>query len=167
VIECAREADVFEAVAFGRWPSHAPRELQAHVAGCPICGDLVAVAAAMQDDRRRLIRAAEPPTAAIVWWRATIRARAEAAHTAMQPMTMWQAVAGTCIAVMAAALVAGVWRSGAADAVAASLLARLARARPESALVGLGVEHTLVVVAALAACLVLAPIALYFALADD
>jgi len=167
VIECDREADVFEAVAFGRWPSHAPRELQTHVAGCPVCRELVAVAAPLQDDRRRLMRAAEPPTAAIVWWRATIRARAEAAHTAMQPMTMWQAVAGTCVAVVTAALAAGAWRSGAADGLAADLLARLVIARPGNALVGLGIEHTLVVLGVLAACLVLAPIALYFALADD
>ena len=167
MIECGREADVFEAVAFGRWPSHTAPDLQAHVVGCPICRDVVAVAAAMQDDRRRLIREAEPPTAAIIWWRATIRARAEAAHAAMRPMTMWQAVAGTCVAALTAAIAAGVWRSGIAGSAAADLVARLAISRAGSPLAGFGIEQALLVLAGVVACIVLAPIALYFALADD
>lgn len=167
MIDCPREADVFEAVAFGRWPAQAPRELQAHVAGCPVCRDVAVVAPAMQGDRRQLMRAAEPPTAAIVWWRATIRARAEAAHTAMRPMTMWQAVAGTCVAAVAAAIVAGVWRAGIAGAAAADLLARLAISRAPAPLAGFGVEQALLVLAGVVACIVLAPVALYFALADE
>jgi len=166
VIECPREADVFEEIAFGRWPSHAPRELQAHVADCPLCRDVACVAAAMQGDRRQLMRSAAPPTSAIVWWRATIRARADAAQTAMRPMTLWQAVAGTCIAAVTAAIAAAVWRSGIAGG-AAGFLARLAVSGAAPQFAAFGIEQTLLVLAGLVACLVLAPIAVYFALADD
>src|SRR4029077_16010086 len=65
--ECPREADAFEAVAFGRWPAHVTRELLAHVAGCSVCRDVVDVAAPLQDDRRLLMRAIDPPGAGIVW----------------------------------------------------------------------------------------------------
>jgi hypothetical protein len=168
VTECPREADAFEAVAFGRWPAHVTRELLAHVAGCSVCRDVVDVAAPLQDDRRLLMRAIDPPGAGIVWWRATIRARAEATRTVMQPMTMWQAVAATCVAVVAVAFAGAMWRSGRAESVVADLLARFAIGRSDAAaFVGVGVEHALILVAGVVACIVLAPVALYLALGDD
>jgi len=168
VTECPREADAFEAVAFGRWPAHVTRELLAHVAGCPICRDVVDVAAPLQDERRRLMRAADPPGAGVVWWRATIRARAEAARTAMQPITMWQAIAATSIGAVALALIAASWRSGAANLLGADLLARFTIARGDAAaFAGFGADHAFIIVAGVAACLVLAPVALYLALPDE
>jgi hypothetical protein len=80
LVECGREADVLEAVAFGRWPDHAP-ELVTHVATCAVCADLADVARALHDDRETACREAPVAAAGIVWWRATIRARADAART--------------------------------------------------------------------------------------
>src|SRR4029077_845663 len=107
--ECPREAEVFEAVAFGRWPAHAGADLQPHVAGCPVCRDVADVAPALHGDRQALMRASHPPTAGVVWWRATIRARAEATRTAMQPITLWQGIAAASIVGVVAALGGSLW----------------------------------------------------------
>ena len=151
MIECLRETDVFEAIAFGRWPAAADADLRAHVARCPVCLDLVAVAVPLQCDRQALVRAAQPPTAAVVWWRAAIRARAEATRTVMQPIAVWRRVVAVCIAGAAAALVPDVWQWG----------------RGIDALASFGVQHAAFILVALVAGLVLAPLAVYFALADD
>src|SRR5262249_59301727 len=95
--EGAGETDVFEAIAFGRWPEHTSVELQTHVADCPVCRDVADVAAALHADRQALLRTAQPPTAGVVWWRATIRARAEATRTAMQPIMWWPGVAAAAV----------------------------------------------------------------------
>src|SRR5204863_325822 len=71
IAECAREPEILEAVAFGRWPGQCP-DLAAHAATCAICADLVEVARALHDDRDALCREAHPPAAGMVWWRATI-----------------------------------------------------------------------------------------------
>jgi len=159
---------VFEAVAFGRWSDRHDPELAAHAAACAICCDLVEVARALHDDREVACREAHPPTAGMVWWRATIRARAEAAHTAMQPITVWQGIAGACLAGATAALATVAWRwLQTADRVG-DLFSRIAIDRGSLASASaFGVEHALVVLLGLAACLVLAPLALYITLADD
>ena len=160
--DCPREHDIVEAVGFGRWGRDV--ELSAHADRCAICRDLVDVAHALHDDRTALMREAQPPTAGVVWWRATIRARAEAAHTAMQPITVVQAIAAACVAGATAALATLVWRwMEPADRVG-DLLLRLA---VDSGAAPFTMEHALLAVAAVAACLVLAPLALYFTLADD
>jgi len=167
-VECPREADVFEAIAFGRWGNRRDPELAAHVAGCAICRDLVEVACALHDDREAACREAHPPTAGMVWWRATIRARAEAAHTAMQPITVLQGIAGACIAGATAALATLAWRWVDATDHVGDLVSRLAIDRGALASASaFGFEHALVVLLGLAACLVLAPLALYITLADD
>ena len=85
--ECPREADILEAIAFGRWPDGCG-DLSAHAASCEVCADLVEVAVALHDDRAALCREAQPPSSGMVWWRATIRARAEATRTATQPISV-------------------------------------------------------------------------------
>jgi hypothetical protein len=110
-VECVREADVFEAIAFGRWPEHCAPDLVAHVSSCEICADLVEVARALRDDRDSLCRDAPLPAAGMVWWRATIRARAEAARTATQPISVVQGIAGASIVGLAAGLASVAWQS--------------------------------------------------------
>jgi len=165
MIECARESDVFEAIAFGRLTEASEPELTAHAASCPVCRDLVTVARALHEDREAACREAHPPTAGMVWWRATIRARAEAAHTAMQPITVLQGVAGACVAGATAALATTAWRSADAAARLGDLFSYFAFQRGGFA--GFGFEHALVVLVGVVACLVLAPVALYITLADD
>ena len=165
--ECHREADVFEAVAFGRWPDHCA-ELTAHVSTCAICADLVDVALALHEDRDALCREAQPPAAGMVWWRATIRARADAARTATQPISVLQAVAGACMVGAAGGIVSVAWSSIHWMDRLSDLAVRLASRRADlDSASAFAAGHGLPILLAIAAGLVLAPLALYFTLADD
>jgi len=165
--ECPHEMEVFEAIAFGRWPEHSSAALRAHAAGCPVCRDVADVAPALCADRQALVRSAQPPTAGVVWWRATIRARAEATRTAMQPITLWQGVAAAAIVGVVAALGGSLWHwSRTADRIG-GLVELLVNRGDATSLAGIGLEHAIVVLLGVAACLVLAPVALYLTLSDD
>jgi hypothetical protein len=167
VLDCAREDDVLEAVAFGRWPDHAA-ELSAHVATCADCADLVDVMRALHDDREAACRDAPVPPAEMVWWRATIRRRADAARTASRPITVAQGVAGACAVGLTCGLAGIAWRSVHWADRFGELATRLATERVHlTSASTLAMEHALPLVLALAACLVLAPVALYLTLADD
>ena len=167
IVECARETDVLEALAFGRWPDHCA-DLAAHVASCAICADVLEVARALHDDRESLCRGARPPAAGMVWWRATIRARAEAARTATQPISVLQGVAGACIVGAVAGLATVGWESvhwvDRIGELAAGLESRRAGIASASALAA---GHGLPILLAVALGLVLAPLAVYITLADD
>jgi len=166
-IECPREADVLEAIAFGRLTDASDPELAAHAARCSICRDLADVARALRADCETAIHDAHAlPTAGMVWWRATIRARAEAAQTVMQPITVLQGIAGACVAGATAALATVAWRFADASARLGDLVSYVASERG-TLVSGFGFEHALLVLVGLAACLVLAPLALYITLADD
>jgi hypothetical protein len=167
MIECPREAEVFEAIAFGRWPAHAGAELRAHVAECPVCRDVADVAPALHADRQALICGSHPPTAGVVWWRATIRARAEATRTAMQPITLWQGIAAASIVGVVAALAGGLWQwSRTADRIG-GLVELLVSRGDGASLASFGFEHAALVLLGVVVCLVLAPVALYLTLSDD
>jgi hypothetical protein len=164
-IECPREADVLDAIALGR--GLRDPALAAHVDGCPICRDVADVARALHDDRDAAISEAHPPAAGIVWWRATIRARAEAAHTAMQPITVLQGIAGACAAGATAALATAGWRwLDVGDRIGA-IVARFALQHGDAAPSAFTVEHALIAIVGVFACIVLAPLALYFTLPDE
>lgn len=102
--QCAREDDVLEAVTSGRWPDACDRSLLAHAESCDVCRDLVAVATLMQEDGTALQATVRVPSAGSVWWRAQVRARAEAEQAAMRPML----VVGACGATVLVALIAAV-----------------------------------------------------------
>ena len=161
--ECPREADVLEAIAFGRWPDRCG-DLAVHAASCDVCADLVEVARALHDDRASLCREAQPPAAGMVWWRATIRARAEAARTATQPISVLQGIAGACFVGVAAGFVTVAWQSvhwmGRIADLAVDLESRRADMTSATML-------AVPILLAVALGLVLAPLALYFTLADD
>jgi hypothetical protein len=165
--ECAREADVMEAVAFGRWPDQCA-ELVAHTASCEVCADLVEVARALHADRDALCREAHPPAAGMVWWRATIRARADAARTVTQPISVLQGSAGACVAGAAAGLATVAWQSMHWVDRFADLAMQLQSRRADiGAAATLASGHGLPILLAVAAGIVLAPLALYITLADD
>ncbi len=93
-LECPFEDDVLAAVRTARWPERADADLQRHVAGCELCRDAIAVAAAFAD----VEPSCDPlPDAGLVWVRAQLRARAEAARLAERPITIAQAVAFAAI----------------------------------------------------------------------
>ena len=171
MIECAREPEAIDAVALGRWPEQCNPELVTHVAACTVCADLVEVARALHDDREAACREEPLPAAGMVWWRATIRARADAARTATQPITVVQGIAAACVVGLTCGLASIAWRSlhwvTLTDRFG-ELIAQLAARRVDmTAASGITLEHGLLALLALVACLVLAPLALYITLADE
>jgi hypothetical protein len=158
IAECAREPEIVEAVGFGRWPDRCP-ELVAHAASCELCRDVVEVA---------LCREAQPPAAGMVWWRATIRARAEAARTATQPISVVQGIAGACIVGATAGLVSVAWQPMRwVDRIGELAIQFELQRAGIAAASTFAATHGLPLLLAVAAGLVLAPLALYLTLADD
>jgi hypothetical protein len=169
-VDCCREEDVLDALTSGRWPDRADDELRAHVAACAICKDVVEVASAVL-----MVREAEPtdmriPSSAVMWWRAQMRARQEAAREASRPITVAQVVAlVSVVALTAAGLVAlspwfggllAEWVSGVRSAAASQMGALQASS---ASLAGGWVLPALMI----GVWLVLAPVAIYLAVAED
>lgn len=92
--ECAREAEVIEAVMAGRLLGPGAGELGTHVASCGVCREVAVVAGTIQDDFANARTEAVVPSAGHVWWRAQLRARQHLAETAGRPITCVQVVAG-------------------------------------------------------------------------
>jgi hypothetical protein len=167
---CPREAELVDAIASGTWPTCADPELCAHVDHCPVCADVLAVAAAMREEHALACREARVPSAAVVWWRAQVRAREEAARAAARPITLVQVVAGACG--LAATLTLGSLVSPWLLAAVRTLLSPswglgdlMAAGAPS--LAAMMSQGGLALVLAAGAWLVLAPVALYFALSRE
>src|SRR6058998_3237805 len=90
---CPREHEIVDLVVGGRRVDESDDPLRAHAAACGACAETLKLARLLQDDQRALCEHAPVPSAGAVWWRATIRARAEAARTAGQPITLLQGIA--------------------------------------------------------------------------
>ena len=91
-IECPFEDDALTAVTTNRWPERVEPALREHVSGCAICTDIIAIAPLLAEDADVARQQANVPDAGLIWWRAQMRARAEAARTAVRPITVAQAV---------------------------------------------------------------------------
>ena len=159
--ECAREQDVLDAVAAGRWDA----ELRAHIESCAICQDVRTVVAAMSEERDAAWEEPSVAPASVVWWRAKMRAREEATRAATRPIVVAQAMAITCLLALAVALVplALPWiRSGVA--AAADLAAWLTpRAEAVSTAFRFVTGTALPILPFAVASILLAPILLYYA----
>lgn len=95
-IDCELESEVLAAVVQNRWPERVDASLREHVAACPICVDVVAIAGAIDNDREQLRAHAAVPDSGRVWWLAQMRARREAAEAAGRPITAAQVIAFAC-----------------------------------------------------------------------
>jgi hypothetical protein len=159
---CPREQEIVDLVVAGRWQEEGDDVLRAHAAQCGACAETLELARMLQDDRKVLCEDATVPSAGAVWWRATIRARAEAVRTAGQPITLLQGIAAATGIGLFAGLAGTWWRSIVLDGAwverASDLVARSA-AVPAA----LGLPLLL----AVAACLIVAPLAVYLATGDE
>ena len=128
------------------------RDCQCDKPECPECGPLVAIAEQIRREFEHTQQHAHIPTPEIVWWRAQMRARQEAARKAARPILLTQALAIAALIGLLGAL------AGRLTLPALSFAVML----PVS--VGLPVVH---IVLAAAFCLLIAPLAVYLALARD
>jgi hypothetical protein len=161
--ECARESAVLEAVAQGRL-----HLVQEHLDACASCTEIATIAGALRRDLEMSCRDAHVPSAGVVWWRATIRARAEAARAVSQPITVAQGIAGASAIGLALGFAGAGWRWLQSFASAGDLIVRLDAQRDQiAAASALVLQYALPLALGVAACLVIAPLALYFALSDE
>ena len=165
-VECSREQDVIDALASGRWPARVADELTAHVAACGICADTLAVAGPILAEHDTFTTDARVPSSAVMWWRAQMRAKQEAAREAARPVNVAHLVGALCVTAAAVAMI--VLFSPLVRGWAATTLASLAgdvdRVGLQSALLSQGWLMPALIAGI---WLVITPLALYFALAED
>jgi hypothetical protein len=141
MVNCNHEAEVMRAVV----TAHINDDLRAHIAACDGCAELLSVASAVADDRRTLMREAAIPSSGLVWWRTSMRAREEARRTVVRTATIVQA-ALVATAIIVAVVVLGVTLPP----------------------VHVDLQPLLTIpVFAFAAWVILAPVAVYFTVAED
>ncbi len=173
VQECPRESDVIGAIISGRWPDQCDETLSAHVTQCQACKEVVEVAGLLRLERNDLHDEITVPAAGQVWWRAAIRARLEASQQATRPISWALGISVACVVGLSLAVVEMLWapvqsafRSTAPWTITFGF-SEITRWLPSfSELTPLTMAALLAVLGA-AACLVLAPLALYFALSDE
>lgn len=165
---CPREDEIVAAVLSRRWDG-ASDELKQHAAACEECGEVMAVVALLASDHERARYEARVPAAGQVWWRAAVRSRLDAAQAAALPMTWWHGIASASVLGLAIAVVSVAWPS--LQAAGAWLLAQMPGAdaglRDMATLVTVMLQKSLPLALVMAVCLLLAPVAVYFALSGD
>ena len=98
-MNCEREIEVVNALMDGRWPDGCEPSLREHADACGLCAEVVLIAGALRAEHRAAMQEAVPPPSGAVWWRAQRRARQEALEIAARAITTMQA---TSVAVAAA-----------------------------------------------------------------
>ena len=167
-IECTHEALVIEAVMASAWPERADAALVAHADTCDICGEVALIASLIHDDHQRSRYETHVPAAGQVWWRSAIRARLESTQLAMRPISWLHAVTGAIAVGVLLALLTVAWPFFAplADRAWVVVVEFFPNAEVASALAS-GLRLSAMLGLAVAALLLLAPLALYFALSRE
>jgi len=173
--DCPREQDVINAIVLGRWPHHCDQTLHAHVAECRVCKEIVDVTSVFRLEREELHREVSVPSAGQVWWRAAIRAKVEASEQAARPLSWLFGVSVACVVGLSIAVVELLWSpiqralsSGVGLTWVPSFgLGELVRLSPGLIELAPLTSTGAFVLLGATACLVLAPLALYFALSDE
>jgi hypothetical protein len=168
---CPREQEIVDLLVSGRSADEGDDALLVHAAHCGACAETLELAHLLREDQLALCGHAPVPAAGSVWWRATIRARAEAARAAEQPMTLLQGIAAATAVGLLVGFGGAWWRSivhGAWLDRFGAFASRLDEGRAQLATAAavpgaLGLPLLLV----LAACLIVAPVAVYLATADE
>ena len=167
---CEHEPAVVQAVLSGQWPEACDEALREHAGACEVCREVVAIVPMLREDyadaREAISRRDVPlPSAGQIWWRAAVHARADAARAAARPLVWGYGAAAACAIGLLAAGMSVVWPSllPAFDR-AGAFTARLA---PAADMVMATLRAQLPIVITVAACLIAAPIALYYALREE
>ena len=166
-VECAHEDRVVSAVLSGTWPSN-DEELVAHVQHCEICREVAEVSVVLRADHDQARREVQVPVAGQVWWRSAVRARLESTEAATRPMTWLHGVTAAVALGIMLAVIGMAWPAIMTGATWAREVALPLIANGEvSGAVGGVLRQSVMVAAVAAACLLIAPVLLYFALSND
>ena len=167
---CEHEVAVTQAVLSRQWPDACDAALRQHAEACEVCAEVVDVAALLREDyneaRQEIARRDVPlPSAGQIWWRAAVNARADAARAAARPLVWGYGIAAACAIGLIVAGLSIVWPS---MAPALSYMgAFTARMAPAADMVMAVLRAQLPIVLGVAAFLIAAPVALYFALREE
>jgi hypothetical protein len=140
---CSREPEIVRAITGAAGDAALSPEERDHLRECVGCREAAVVASALFEDLVVAREAASAPSADIVWFRAQLKARAEAAALAARPVFIAQALAG-------AAVVGGI--AGVAGALGALDIAAVASRG---------------ILLAFAVWLVIVPVAVYLVATED
>jgi len=148
-MNCTREPELLETIEAGRWPEACGDDLRTHVASCTDCNELALVAHDLLTDANATMREAALPSSGAMWWRLQRRAHADAMRKASRTIAAVQIGS-----VIAFALIAILFFGG-FTAI-------------EHALHGVTLPVSLpLIVTAIAACVTLAPAAVYYAITEE
>ncbi len=167
-IECVHEAAVVDAVLSGQFPHRADERLIAHAHECEVCREVASLTALIHDDHERSRHEVHVPASGQVWWRAAIRARLESTTASTRPMTWMQAITAAAALGVLLALLGAAWPIALPMLERAWTMAAAFFPSPEAAnAMANGLRLSAFIGLIAAAILLLAPLALYFALSDD
>ena len=155
-MNCEREYEVLDAILAGRWPDGSDPELRAHASACNLCRELIAVAGAIRADHHEAMAEAAVPPSSLVWGRAQRRAREEAVKEVTRAITAVQTGAVAAAVVVGAALIGG----------AGAFLAHISDGIHFGAL-DFVPDQNVLVFAAVATCVLFAPVALWLFVPED
>jgi hypothetical protein len=166
--DCPREQDVVNAVLGGTWPDRCDDSLVTHAAHCVTCREVAQVSALLHEDVNQARIDVIVPAAGQIWWRAAVRARLESTHAAARPMSWMHAITAAIVLGVFMAAVTAVWPMlpGAINTIRAISLEVFPSPEVAKAIVG-GLTQIAGLAIIAAAIMVIAPLALYFALSDD
>ena len=165
---CPREVEVVASMLDRRSVRIDDEALAAHIDACDSCREVAELTRLMSTDHERARREIRVPAAGQVWWRAAVRARLEAVHAAARPLTWSHGIAGACAIGLVVALLGFAWPS--VREAGGWIVARALDAAPlgsAAALVTTSVHGSAAWMLVAAACVLLAPVALYLALSDE
>ena len=167
---CEHEVALTQAVLSRQWPDACDAALREHAKACEVCAEVVDVAALLREDydeaRKEIAQRHVPlPSAGQIWWRAAVRARADAARAAARPLVWGYGIAAACAIGLIVAGLSIVWPS---MAPALSYMgAFTARMAPAADMVLAMVRAQMPIVIGVVAFLIATPIALYYALREE
>ena len=168
MIDCASEQLVVNAVLSGRWPDRCDESLVAHAAQCATCREVAQVSLLLHEDVDQSRIDVIVPAAGQVWWRAAVRARLESTHAAARPMTWMHAITGAIVLGALLAAITAVWpRIPGLVRLVRSVPMDMVPSADVTSAIASGLAQSLVIGLIAAAVLLVAPLAVYFALSDD
>lgn len=101
---CSYEKELSSALHSGTWPHGCGEELQAHVAVCARCSDVVLVTQGLRQARAESMLTAPLPAPGLLWWKAQLRRRNAALERMNESMATTGRIALACTLIAAIAL---------------------------------------------------------------
>jgi hypothetical protein len=106
---CSHLDEVRQALAQGHWPDACTPELREHAKTCTRCAQEIVIATHLQRSRTATIASAQTGTPSLLWWRAQLRRRNAALHSAGRPIAAAQVFALIIAIAAMAGLIAAHW----------------------------------------------------------